>query len=217
MRGNSAKLASRTSGTATRARHSHSGADVRRAARPQPQRRRHHADGATRDRAFTDGANALRIGYAEPVEDIGPDRFGPSSRRRARPHGADPVPEPLSAAPPLPVTVPRASFLFLVLGVVVTGVLGVLVLNTKINENAFRLDELRNRQAALDLREQQLSQDLDERESPGNLAAAAKRLGLVPAGPLAFINLPDGRIVGVPQPASGQPSTTATTANGAGR
>jgi hypothetical protein len=80
-------------------------------------------------------------------------------------------------------------------------VVGVLVLNTKINESSFQLDNLQSTQAALDLQQQQLEQQLAELQSPGNLRAAASRLGLVPAGTPAFINLPDGRVVGVPQPA----------------
>jgi len=78
------------------------------------------------------------------------------------------------------------------------------VLNTKINENSFRLNDLKATQAALDVQEQQLQQQLADLESPGNLRAAATRLGLVPAGTPAFISLPDGRVVGVPQPASGR-------------
>jgi hypothetical protein len=62
----------------------------------------------------------------------------------------------------------------------------------------------------MDQKEQQQSQNLEDAQSPGNLRAAAKRLGLVPAGTPAFITLPDGKIVGVPTPA------TATTANSAG-
>jgi len=95
-------------------------------------------------------------------------------------------------------------------------VLGILVLNTKINENAFRLHDLQQRQTALDVQEEQLQQELAELESPGSLAAAARRLGLVPAGTPAFIRLPDGRVLGVPQPASGQPSITSQQNTGAG-
>ena len=114
----------------------------------------------------------------------------------------------LRVAPPAVVSGPRAPFVALVLAVVVAGVLGILVLNTKINENAFRLDSLQNQQSSLDLQEQQLNQNLAQLEAPGNLRAAANRLGLVPAGTPAFINLPDGRVVGVPQPASGSGTTS---------
>jgi hypothetical protein len=114
----------------------------------------------------------------------------------------------LQVAPPVPVAVPRAPFVVLILMVVVGGVLGVLLLNTEINENAFRLHDLRARQVVLDQRQQHLEQQIAEAESPGSLAAAARRLGLVPAGEPAFLRLPDGTVVGVPVPAAGTPSRT---------
>jgi hypothetical protein len=101
----------------------------------------------------------------------------------------------------------KAGFAVFLIGLVVVGVAGVLVLNTKINENSFRLGDLRQTQAALSLQEQQLQQQLADLESPGNLRAAATRLGLVPAGSPAYISLPDGRVVGVPQPASSDTTT----------
>jgi hypothetical protein len=120
-------------------------------------------------------------------------------------------------APPLPVMVPRAPFIVLVLLLVVGGVLGILVLNTKINENAFRLHDLRQRQAALDQRQSELEQQLADYESPNNLAAAACKLGLVPAGAPAFIRLPDGKVIGVPQPAAGDRCVSGRQTSGAGR
>jgi hypothetical protein len=120
-------------------------------------------------------------------------------------------------APPLPVMVPRAPFIALILVLVVGGVLGILVLNTKINENAFRLHDLQQRQATLDQRQQELEQLLADYESPNNLAAAACKLGQVPAGAPAFILLPVGRVIGEPEPASGDPCVSSRQANGAGR
>jgi hypothetical protein len=102
----------------------------------------------------------------------------------------------------------------LVLLVVVGGVLGILVVNTKINENAFRLDKLHQQQAALNLQQQDLEQQIAYYESPGNLAAAARKLGLVPAGSPAFIQLPDGKVIGVPQPAGGAPSVASNPPTG---
>jgi hypothetical protein len=171
--------------------------------------------------AYTSGANALQIDFDDVFDtDIDPAPAGPLKarpqpkpkpkanpvkRQRARkaPWVSD-VTEAAPAAAPLPIALPRAPFLLLMVGLVVVGVLGVLVLNTKINENSFRLNDLRNNQASLDLREQQLARNLADLESPGNLRAAATRLGLVPAGTPAFINLPGGRVVGVPQPAAGR-------------
>ncbi|MFV2101074.1 septum formation initiator family protein [Micromonospora sp. LOL_024] len=110
----------------------------------------------------------------------------------------------LRVAPPPPVRVPRAPFAALVVVLVVGGVLGILAVNTKINENAFRLDELQQQQAKLDVEQQQLKKQIAESESPGNLAAQARKLGLVESGEPAYIRLPDGKVIGVPQPAGGQ-------------
>lgn len=114
----------------------------------------------------------------------------------------------LEVTPPPPVAVPRAPFAALVLVVVVGGVLGILLLNTKINENAFRLGDLHDQQQALDQREQELGEEIARVSSTNELAAAARRLGLVEAGEPAYLRLPDGTVVGVPVPATGEPSRT---------
>ena len=114
----------------------------------------------------------------------------------------------LKVAPPRPVSVPRAPFVALILVVVVGGVLGILLINTKINENAFRLDGLQKQQAALNVQQEQLAKTIAEHEAPGNLAAAARKLGLVESGQPAFIRLPDGQVIGVPRPAQGPPAIT---------
>lgn len=118
------------------------------------------------------------------------------------------------APPPLPVAVPRAPFTALILALVVGGVLGILVINTKINENSFRQQRLQDQQAALDLQQQRLEKEIAAAEAPGNLAAQARKLGLVDPGPPAFIRLPDGQVIGVPQPAAGAPAVTSSQAAG---
>lgn len=137
----------------------------------------------------TSGSTAL----AEPSPQGGP-------QERSRPK--------LRLAPPVPVAVAQTPFVVLVIMVVIAGVLGILVLNTKINQNAFQLDALHDKQIELDLRQQQLEQKIADHESPGSLAAAAKKLGLVKPDTPAFILLPDGKIIGVPKPATGTPSIT---------
>jgi hypothetical protein len=114
----------------------------------------------------------------------------------------------LRVAPPAPVTVPRAPFVALILVVVVAGVLGILVLNTKINENAFKLAHLHSTRSNLDQQEQQLDQQLADLESPNSLAAAACRKGMVPANAPAYLQLPNGQLIGVPQPATAKQCET---------
>jgi len=114
----------------------------------------------------------------------------------------------LRLAPPPAASGLRVPFVVMIVVLVIAGVVGILALNQKITENAFELDRLHAEQAQLDRQEQDLDERIAEKESPGNLAAAARKLGLIPAGAPAFIRLPDGRISGVPQPAEGQPAIT---------
>ena len=133
------------------------------------------------------------------------ERIRTAGPRRQR--VAEPEPRPsVTVVPPLPVSAPRAPFVALVLVVVVIGVLGILVINTKINENAFRLHDMKAQQGNLDQHEQRLQREIAEKASPGNLAAAARQLGLVRAESPAFLRLPDGRQLGVPKPATGPAS-----------
>ncbi|MFE9193709.1 hypothetical protein ACFYL6_29320 [Micromonospora sp. NPDC007208] len=127
---------------------------------------------------------------------------------------ASPRPPRLRVAPPAPISVPRAPFAALIVVLVVGGVLGILAVNTKINENAFRLERLQQQQARLDLEKQQLDKQIADAEAPGNLTAEARRLGLVDAGEPGYIRLPDGKTLEVPQPANGQPSVTSQGAGG---
>jgi hypothetical protein len=115
----------------------------------------------------------------------------------------------LRVAPPAPISAPRAPFIAGVIALVVAGVLGILLINTKTNENSFEISRLREQKTALDTRQQQLENQLAVYDSTGNLSAAAKRLGLVKADTPAYIRLPDGKVIGVPRPGAGQPAVTA--------
>lgn len=163
-------------------------------------------------------APPVRVTEPEPVEievefheaddeHLLPDRFAPMSQsqraRRSAPAESGGARAGISVVPPLPVSTPRAPFVALVLSVVVVGVLGILVINTKINEGAFQLHELKSQQGSLDQQQQRLEREIAQKESPGNLAAAARQLGLVRAESPAFLRLPDGRQLGVPKPAVG--------------
>jgi len=142
-------------------------------------------------------------------------RFDASPSPRTQP---EPKKTRLRLAPPAPMRGPRVPFVVMIVVLVIAGVIGILALNQKINENAFKLSHLQDQQVNLDRQQDQLDEQIAEKEAPGNLAAAARKLGLVPAGAPAFILLPDGRIIGVPQPASGTPAITSQdgTQNGAG-
>lgn len=139
--------------------------------------------------------------------------------RRTPPRGPEKRPVPISV-PPSPsapartgVVSSRAPFLVLVLALAIGGLVGLVLLNTAVNENAFRLHDLDTKQSSLDKQEQQLEQALDNRSSPAKLAAQAKKMGLVPAGDPAFVVLPDGTVVGTPEPAKAPSSPPAASSS----
>ncbi|MBB5869375.1 cell division protein FtsB [Allocatelliglobosispora scoriae] len=139
------------------------------------------------------------------------DNYDTTRARRAELNEAAERRSKLKLAPPAPVSAPRAPFVLLIVFLVVGGTIGILLLNTKINESAFTVGDLKTEQQKLNQRQQQLEQEIADSEAPGNLAAHARKLGLVPAGAPAFIRLPDGRVIGVPQPATGSTAITSET------
>ncbi|WP_432977148.1 hypothetical protein [Dactylosporangium sp. CA-233914] len=145
-----------------------------------------------------DGATALQPEH-EIIHDTTAPEAGQPSRPRREPE-ARPSSSGLRVAPPAPVSAPRAPFVALVLVLVLSGVVGILVLNTRIAENAFKLDALKTKQAGLDRDEERLRSDLANKESPVTLASRAKQLGLVPSRTPAFLVLPDGTKLEMPGP-----------------
>jgi hypothetical protein len=156
----------------------------------KPQQRAPRSGGRTTEHEdfAVQGANALK-----------PQVASKEAANRAT-QGATEDPPRLRVAPPAPVVAPRAPFVALVLVLVLVGVLGILVLNTKIAENAFVLDDLHQQQSKLDHDQQQLQTDIAEQESPNKLAARASQLGLVPSRNPAFLLLPDGTKLQMPGP-----------------
>jgi hypothetical protein len=138
-----------------------------------------------------DGATALQPEHETTNPGTAPQRHTPETKQTS---------PRLRVAPPAPVSAPRAPFVALVLVLVLLGVIGILVLNTRIAENAFKLDALKTKQAGLDRDEERLRSDLANKESPVTLASRAKQLGLVPSRTPAFLVLPDGTKLEMPGP-----------------
>ncbi|ADD42341.1 hypothetical protein [Stackebrandtia nassauensis] len=144
----------------------------------------------SQDRAVTDGSLALSP-VAEPVEVETPKPRRDQTTAPAR---------SARKAPPEPVTTARMPFVLSILGLIAGGIVGLLVLNTAINGNAFELQDLREKQTKLDAKEQRLTDELADVKAPGNLAAAADRLGLVEAEEITYLRLPDGKELKMPTP-----------------
>ncbi|MEV3937156.1 hypothetical protein AB0K52_14410 [Glycomyces sp. NPDC049804] len=99
---------------------------------------------------------------------------------------------------PEPVEVPRPAFVGGILALVVAGIFGLLVLNTVINEDAYRLQELRTQAGELDQTEQALEDELANLDTPVNLQAQADLYGMVHPDKVTFLYLPGGETVEVP-------------------
>ena len=150
----------------------------------------------------TEGNAALKAELAEPLRGTGASQPREAQRERA-------VPPRLQVAPPAPITAPRAPFVAVIIAIVVAGLIGILLINTKTNENAFEISKLQDQKTALDNQQQDLENQIAGYESTGNLDAAARRLGLVKADTPAYIRLPDGLVIGIPKPGTGPASVTA--------
>ncbi|MEV8516642.1 hypothetical protein [Dactylosporangium sp. NPDC051484] len=137
------------------------------------------------------GATALQPEHETTNPDAEPQRHAPETKQTSA---------RLRVAPPVPVSAPRAPFVALVLVLVLTGVVGILVLNTRIAENAFKLDALKSKQSTLDRDEERVRSDLANKESPVTLASRAKQLGLVPSRTPMLLVLPDGTRLEMPGP-----------------
>lgn len=95
-----------------------------------------------------------------------------------------------------------APFVVLVVTLLAAGLVGLLMLNTVLAQDAFVLKDLRRTAAALTDQQQALMQDVAAAASPAQLAARARELGMVENRNPVFIRLADARVLGVPAPAA---------------
>ncbi|MFF2378072.1 hypothetical protein ACFVUW_27145 [Streptomyces xiamenensis] len=98
----------------------------------------------------------------------------------------------------------RTPFVLLVVLLLGTGMLALLLLNASLNQGSFELSEIRRHTQELTDEQQALQAEVDAFSAPGALSERARELGLVPAGPPAFLDR-DGTVTGEPSPAPEPP------------
>jgi hypothetical protein len=91
----------------------------------------------------------------------------------------------------------RAPFAALVIVLLGGGLVSLLLLNT-----ALALHDLQRRSTALTEQAQSLQRRIADEQQPGALARRARALGMVSGGVPAFLQLPDGAIIGTPHAAA---------------
>ena len=96
---------------------------------------------------------------------------------------------------------PRVPFVTLVSLLLLGGVVGLLMFNTTMQQNAFAATALEQQASDLTSREQTLQMELEVLRDPQVVAEKARALGMVDGGPPAFLAA-DGSVKGVPMPAT---------------
>lgn len=124
---------------------------------------------------------------------------------RGRPSGAPSGAAPKARTPlsvvPAPPTRRRAPFAVFSLLVLGAALAAVLMLNISVSGTQYDLVQLRNQQIALSQQNEALVLEIENREAPQNLAAAATKLGMVSSPTFGTIELDSKKVTGSPEPA----------------
>ncbi|MDH6110010.1 hypothetical protein P3T36_005180 [Kitasatospora sp. MAP12-15] len=106
----------------------------------------------------------------------------------------------------------RAPFAILVVLLLSLGLLGLLALNTALNEGSFELTKLQKQTTQLTDQQQMLQQQIGQNSAPDALERNARQLGMVPGGDPAFLQ-DDGKVLGSPGQAADSPPVKRTGAD----
>jgi hypothetical protein len=137
------------------------------------------------------------------------------ARRAQRTERAAADVRPAVKAERRPGSAGRATFVVLVMVLLVGGVVATLWFSTQATADAYRLEQAKKATSELSVRVAQLQQQVDEQDSAPALGARARQLGMVPAGdPAHLVVGPDGSValIGTPSVARTPPPPTTTTA-----
>ena len=123
-----------------------------------------------------------------------------SPRQRTR-TASRPTSLPLRLVAPVRSRASRAPFVVVLLAVLGAGLVGLILLSTVLQSQAFEIAKLQSQAGELALQEQQLTGEVDDLTAPAELARRALSLGMVPNTNPAFLRPDDGTVVGDPEPA----------------
>ncbi len=96
----------------------------------------------------------------------------------------------------------RLPFLLFVMALLVSGLIGLLLLNTALQRGAYTATELRQTYAALDVRRELLETKVGALQDPQRVVQQADQLGMVRNDSPAFLSLANGSVIGKPIAAS---------------
>lgn len=93
----------------------------------------------------------------------------------------------------------------LCLGLLATGLVALLMLTIDLGSGAYQLAQLQREQRVLGNQRQALAEQVQAMQAPQDLARRAQKLGMVPAPNTAFLQLPNGRVLGTAAVATAPP------------
>ncbi len=95
----------------------------------------------------------------------------------------------------------KAPFVVVVLTILSVGLVGLIVMSTMLQAQSFEAEKLNRQVVALDTQQQSLAREVDQLQSPANVARRAIQFGMVPNTNPAFLRLSDGKVLGKPEAA----------------
>ncbi len=90
----------------------------------------------------------------------------------------------------------RLPFMLILAGVLVAGLVGLLMLQTRVQEQSFDVRQLQTKATELSYRQAQLEADVQQKATPAEIARQATALGMVPNPYAVYIDVRTGSVVG---------------------
>lgn len=97
----------------------------------------------------------------------------------------------------------RLPFMLIIAGVLVAGLVGLMLLQTRVQEQSFELRQLQTKATALSYRQAQLEAALQQQTTPAEISRQATALGMVPNPNAVYIDIRTGSVVGNQKPVTG--------------
>ena len=114
------------------------------------------------------------------------------------------LPRPELRRVPIPARrMPMVPFAGLVIALLAIGMVGLLLLNTHLQDRAVEIRAAQRESTDLAHRVSDLESEVNRANSPANLAGRASELGMVPNPNGVFIDLTSGKVIGVPKAVTG--------------
>jgi cytoskeletal protein RodZ len=97
----------------------------------------------------------------------------------------------------------RLPFMLILAGVLVAGLVGLLMLQTRVQEQSFEVRQLQTNATELSYRQAQLEAQVQQKATPAEIARQATALGMVPNPYAVYIDVRTGSVVGTQKAVTG--------------